>query len=203
MLGFAVVDHRSGSDTAAVWLTNRVTTSGADHGNAVKIDLGSDVDALRKIHALTRDRLVVLTEGSTADGLPITAATLSVGDVGLLVAETVEHQRRIVDAIDAYAKRTRNKNLVRPAFREPLSPGSFEPSEDTATQRAFQTANYVARAWSEWLTTDDERRRRAENPRTKKSPWIMPTEMGSPVVADFPAAFIERVAPQPLEAFHA
>ena len=203
MLGFAVVDHRAESGTAAVWLTNRLAASRADHGNAVTIDLGLDVDALRKIHALTRDRLVVLTEGSTAEGLPITTETLSVDDVGILVAETVEHQGRIVDAIDAYAERTRKKNLVRPAFREPLSPGSFEPTKDTATQRAFQTANFVARVWTEWLTTDDERRRRAVNPQTKKSPWIMPAEMGSPDVADFPALFIARFAVQPLESFHA
>ena len=203
MLGFAVVDHKAGSGIAALWLTSRLAANRADHTNAVKIDLETDEDALRKVHALTRDRLVVLTDGSAAEGLPITSNTLSVDDVGLLVSETVDHQSRIIEAIDAYAKRTKSSNLVRPAFNKPISAGSFIPSEDAATHRAFQTANYVARAWTEWLTTDDERRKRAENPRTKKSPWIMPEDMSSNVIAEFPAEFIGRFVPQPLEVFSA
>lgn len=203
MLGFAVVDHRAESGIAAVWLTSRLAANTADHTNAVTIELETDEDALKKVHALTRDRLVVMTQGSTSKGLPITSNTLTLEDVGSLASETLDHQARIIEAIDAYAKKTKNSNLARPAFNKPISLDLFVPSEDTATQRAFQTANYVARAWTDWLATDDERRKRSENPRTKKAPWIMPDGMNSKVIEELPAAFIERFVPQPLETFRA
>jgi hypothetical protein len=170
MLGFAVVDHQAGSGVVAVWLTGRLAANRAENQNAVKIELDADEDALKKVHALTRDRLVVLTDESTSQGLPITSSTLTVEDLTSLVSETASQQNRIIEAIDAYAKKTKNKNLVRPTFDKPISLDAFVPAEDTATQRAFQTANYVSSVWTQWLTTDDERRKRSENPRTKKSP---------------------------------
>lgn len=203
MLGFAIVDHRAECGTAAVWLISLLASNRADHTNAVTINLDSDDDALKKLHALTRDRLVLLTAGSTSDGLPVTSSTLSIEDVASLAEHTEAHQDRIVEAIDAYAKRTKNQNLVRPTFDRAVSPDEFVPSEDTPTQRAFQAANYAARVWTNWLTTDEERRKRSENPRTKKSPWIMPAEMSSKVIEPLPATFAKAFSVQPLEAFNA
>jgi len=203
MLGFAVLDHRPNGDVAAVWLTSRISATRADHTNAVKVDLDAE-DALVKIHALTRDRLVVLTGGSTFDGLPIRSNPLTVDDLNSLTSEIKIRRRQIVEAVDAYAKKTKNRNLVRPAFKDLLLPDSFvAPEEEASTQRAFQLANFVARTWSDWLDADDERRKRSINPRTKKSPWIMPEHLSDSVIEEFPAALQERFVPEPVEVFSA
>lgn len=203
MLGFAVLDHWTNGNVAAVWLTSRISATRADHTNAVKVDL-DDEDALVKIHALTRDRLVVLTGGSTCDGLPIRANPLTVDDLNSLSSEIKIRRRQIVEAVDAYAKKTKNRNLVRPAFTDLALPDSFvAPEEEASTQRAFQLANFVTRTWSDWLDADDERRKRSINPRTKKSPWIMPEHLSNSVIEEFPAALQERFVPEPVEVFSA
>jgi len=157
-----------------------------------------------KIHALTRDRLVVLTGGSTIDGFPISSNPLTVDDLCSLTSEIESRRRQIVEAVDAYAKKTKNRNLVRPAFTDLVLPDSFvAPEEEASTQRAFQLASFVARMWTDWLDTEAERRKRSINPRTKKSPWIMPEHLSSSVIEEFPAGLQERFVPEPVEVFSA
>jgi hypothetical protein len=69
---------------------------------------------------------------------------------------------------------------------------------DEPAYRALSVANYVTQVWSAWLATDDERVRRTTNPRTGKTPWIMPEALGSPVPAAFPSKFGQLVLPEPV-----
>ena len=68
MLGFAAVDRRP--DTVAIWLVSRTDPDEASSTNAVVVDL-ADEHALKKVHSLTRDRVVISTPGSDLSGLPI------------------------------------------------------------------------------------------------------------------------------------
>jgi hypothetical protein len=203
MLGFAVVDHRPDDDETVVWLTTRTGSQQVGHTNAVCVNLKLDSEALKKIHSLTRDRAVVLTEGSTTDSLPLTSRALSVQDIDRLVEETIEQQARILAAVKDYAKKTRSKTVMPPEFAPAPRRADFAVLQDTVTQRALQTANFLARAWVAWLATDEQRRRRAVNPRSEETTWIMPEEMSSPVIADFPPRFNERAQPEPIVAFDA
>lgn len=203
MLGFATVDHQQWDSVVTVWLTSRVTATTAVHTNAVVIDPDAESNALQKIHALTRDRIVVMTDGSTPDGLPIDANTMTLKYVSSIVSETVERQRRIVEEIDAYAEKTGNPSLVRPVFRDPVSLETFAVSDASATGRALQTANYIARVWNRWLKTDAERLSRTQHPQTKATPWIMPEELNIRGIEELPVDLTERFRPQPMEAYGA
>jgi hypothetical protein len=172
VLGFATVDHQIGSGTAAVWLTNRSSATTATHGNAVRVDLREDSDGLKKIHALTRDRFVLLTDRSTTEGLPLSTEPLTTDGLNGFVAETVGLQ-----------------SLIGMPPQTPV-PALREPDEDIATKRALETANYLARVWSEWLRTDNERRKRAG-------------KHGEPVSEDLPPDFLAHFAPEPVEVFSA
>ena len=66
MLGFAALDHQPGGPVA-VWLVSRTDSAEASSTNAVVVD-PDDPEAVRKVHGLTRDRVVVLTPGSTDEG---------------------------------------------------------------------------------------------------------------------------------------
>ena len=68
MLGFAAVDRRS--ETVAIWLVSRTDPTEASSTNAVVVDL-ADEHALKKVHSLTRERVVIATPGSDLTGLPI------------------------------------------------------------------------------------------------------------------------------------
>lgn len=166
--------------------------------NAVSIDLAKDPDASAKVRSLTRSHVVLVTDGTTLDGLPVDGELLTVEDLTDLIAETEEQQTLILEAVDAYASRTRNRSLVPPEFLPSPKREAFQPAEDTPTQRAFQTANYLAQAWTAWLTTDEQRRRRSIQPRTNETPWIMPVDMSSSEVAPLPPAFAKRTRAQPL-----
>ena len=105
-------------------------------------------------------------------------------------------QEAITDAIIDYKRRTRSKNLVEPVFPPSPTPDDFRPEADTPQARALATANFLSRAWSRWLQTDEERRRRTAHPRTGKTPWIMPEAMNSPGPEPFPDAFADRLHAQ-------
>lgn len=83
-----------------------------------------------------------------------------------------------------------------PEFSRP--PAFKADSRDKPEFRALAVANYVAAVWSSWLATDEQRVRRTAEPRTGKRPWIMPEELGSPVLAAFPSEFASLVTPEPL-----
>lgn len=194
MLGFAIVDRQPKAKATAVWLTCHLDGSRVNHTNAVVIAHDDDRHDI-KVWNLVADRAVVLTIGSTP---PIMFQhTLSVEAFANLVEETSTFQRRIIEAVADFAKRTKNKTLVAPAFlgnRIELKPDD----RDEPAYRALSGANYVRDAWSAWLATEEQRVRRSVNPRTGEPPWIMPEEIGGTALAEFPPAFGQLVQPEPV-----
>lgn len=194
MLGFAVIDWQNGEGATAVWLTTRVTPERAGHTNAVRV-FDDDPAWEVKLRSLVADRAVLLTFGSTP---PLAlVAPIPADEVAALAAETESYQRRIVDAVEMYVARSRSKALVRPDFPVKVSPPEIHELAD-APQRALATANYLASVWNAWLATDEQRRRRTVDPREGTTPWIMPDDMNSPDLAEFPPEFTGRVRPQPV-----
>lgn len=197
MRGIATIDRRSDSDIIAVWVTNRTAVE-VSNTNAVVIDASKDPDAVEKVRSLTRCCAVLITDGSVLDGLPIEGPLLTTADIDAMVTATEEHQRAILEAVADYKRRTRSTSLREPMFPPSPQAADFQPAADTASQRAFTTANYLGKAWSTWLKTDEERRRRTARPKTGETPWIMPDDLNSPEVATFPALFASSVHEQPL-----
>lgn len=204
MRSVAIVDNRDGS-TIAVWITTRVSSLSVSNVNAVVVNTATDPGAIEKVRLLTRDRAVFLTEGSSADGLPVEGRPLTITDIATLIAETEALQQRILDAIAAFAVRPDPKTGQRPAkprkivSREiPVSPRQwdFKAKEDVPAMRALAAANYLARAWSLWLETDDERRKRSLD--VKGRPWMMPPDLANPLIAELPCEFAARFHLQPL-----
>jgi hypothetical protein len=194
MLGFAIVDSQPEAEATAVWLTCRLGGSQVNHTNAVVISHDDDQHDV-KVWNLTADRAVVLTDGTTP---PIKFKhRLTVGSVTGLIDETSALQHRIVEAVADYAKRTKNKNLVAPVFARTRA--ELKPDDrGEAAYRALSAANYVRDAWAAWLATEEQRVRRAINPRTGKPPGVMPEDLGGTELADFPSEFGKLVVPEPL-----
>jgi len=192
MRGLAVVDRQLDGEQIAVWNTSR-DGARATHVNAVVIDANSDPDAMTKVLSLVHRCVVLKTEGTTLDGLPIEGEVLSVGDIAALLDEIEEQQSRILEAIADYKRATRSKTLVAPTFPARPAPEDFAPAEDTPSLRALATANYFGRSWTTWLVTDEERRRRTVKPVTGTTPWIMPPSMNAATVPDFPEVFAGRL----------
>ncbi|HWJ68023.1 MAG TPA: hypothetical protein VNT31_15220 [Nocardioides sp.] len=197
MRGIATIDRQPGSDTIAVWVTNR-TGSEVTNTNAVVIDVPEDPRAMDKVRSLTRCCVVLATEGSDLDGLPIEGEPLTMADVTLLADATTERQQAILDAIAAFKKRGGSKAHREPIFVSAPDRAAFTPREDTPSQRAFTTANYFGKVWRAWLTTDEERRRRTARPRTGETPWIMPDDLNQPELVEFPDDFATRAHEQAL-----
>ncbi|WP_139830696.1 hypothetical protein [Mycobacterium paraense] len=194
MLGFAIVDRQPTAKATAVWLTCHLEGSRVNHTNAVVIEHGDDRHDAKLWH-LTADRAVVLTRGTTPP-IPF-KYTRGVEVFGDLLDETTAYQQRISDAVASYAARTKNRSLTIPEFPS-HRPELKIDNRDQPEYRALSAANYVRDAWSAWLATDEERARRTVNPRTGTTPWIMPDELGSPTLADFPSEFGRLVKPEPL-----
>lgn len=194
MLGFAIIDRQVGEGVTAVWLTSRVTSDRAGHTNAVCV-ADDDPERTSKLRSLIADRAVILTAGSEQP-IPL-VAPIQVETVSLLIAETAEHQSRIAEAVEVFRSSSRSKSLASPYFPPAPNEPDLRDVPDAA-QRALATANYVASAWGAWLATDEQRRRRTAEPRTGTSPWMMPDELSSPDVAQFPAGFAEQVRPEPV-----
>ena len=87
---------------------------------------------------------------------------------------------------------------MEPVFPTSPTPDDFRPEADTPSARALATANFLSRAWTRWLQTDEERRRRTAHPRTGETPWIMPEAMNTPALEPFPAEFAGRLHEQAL-----
>lgn len=197
MLGIATIDRQAGSDTIAVWITGREGLT-AHHHNAVVIEAASDPDAMRKVRSLTRRHVVLVTDGTVLDGLPLEGKPLTVPDVGDLAAVSEKMRARILDAFADYVARNRSSSPVGPSFPQVPSLGRFQPERDDAAARAFAVANFLKAVWTAWLGTDEERRRRTVQPRTGQTPWIMPDSMNQPTVPDFPAEYLDRLHEQAL-----
>jgi hypothetical protein len=192
------IDRQPGSDIIAIWTTTRTSRLEVSHTNANAIDAASNPDAVRITRSLTRDCAVLITDGSVLDGLPVEGEPLTREDIAAWVTATKEHQQDILAAMDDYKLRTRSNAIVSPAFVDGPDSADFVPTEDTATQRALSTADYLLRAWTLWLQTEEERRRRTARPKTGETPWMMPDQLNDPEVASLPAALAERIHAQPL-----
>lgn len=192
MRGIAIVDRQPDAEQIAVWNTSR-DGARATNVNAVVIDPNNDPGAMTKLLSLVHRCVVLKTEGTTLDGLPIEGESLGVADVASLLDEVDVQQSRILAAIADYRRATRSKTLVEPTFPARPAPEDFAPAEDTPSLRALATANYFGRSWTTWLETDEERRRRTVQPATGATPWIMPESMNAATVPDFPEAFAGRL----------
>ena len=161
------------------------------------VDLACE-HALQKVHSLTRDRIVITTPGSDLTGLPI-------GDghptalLGEFIDATRAHQRAIVEAVRSYAASRRGQKLVEPAF--PAEPQLPEAWPATCQDRALELAGVVSRAWTNWLVSDGERLRRTTQPRTGRTPWIMPGELNQPELLALPPVLAEKLRPEPVGPF--
>lgn len=175
MLGFATVDHAGSSGTTVVWLTSRIEPNRAEHTNAVTLG-ANDEDGGHKFQVLVADRLVVLTQGSVAPEWLPSAVTAD------LIDEWVEYIRQRQEQICA-AIAKRSSNLVQPTFPPIPSLDSIEVSAGLSDQvkRTFITATYVARTWTAWLETEQQRLRRTVDPKTGATPWIMPDALSGPL----------------------
>lgn len=192
LLGFAILDSQQSSDETAVWLTCR-DGSRVGHTNAVVIGR-DDEHHDYKVWSLTAGRAVVLTAGTTP---PLAFQhTLSLDAFDGLVRETSDHQKSIAAAVADYARRGKNPNLVIPTFAK--APQLAMDSRDQPAYRALSVANYVASVWAAWLGADEQRLRRSVDPRTGETPWIMPEELGSTVLAEFPQGFAQLVHAEPV-----
>lgn len=197
MRGIATIDRQPDSDSIAVWVTSQSEPLAARNTNAVVIDV-DDAEALMKVRSLTRCCAVLLTDGSVLDGLPVEGEPLTSADIDALVLATQAHQEAIHAAVVDYKQRRRSTTLVVPTFPRLPKAADFVPSEDTPGQRAFATANYLGSAWTAWLKTDEERRRRTARPKSGETPYMMPDELNAPEVSPFPPRLGARLHEQPL-----
>lgn len=189
MRGFAVVDLQPEDAQIAVWIVSKSPPAAAGNSNAVV--LGRDDPALQAaVRSLTRLHAVVITEGSIVDGLPVDGDHLTVNDVQDLLYET----RYVREQALGVARYLRRKP---PAFVPLPNPDFFRVSEDTPAQRALQAANFLGRAWSAWLDTDQHRRRYCANARVAGAGVLSP-DLDAPEPMLFPPGFQRRVIAQAL-----
>lgn len=205
MRSIATIDRPEGEDRIAVWITSRRGERTVAHGNAIVVDLAQDPHAAEQVHAITRQCALLLTDGTDLERVPLAGTALDLAALDDLVAETLAHQARILDAIDQYAVRPdpltgkaprTPRPILRPALPDAPHRAAFQPFADTPAQRALAVANYLARVWTMWLATDEARRSRCTGPQGE-SPWMMPDELSSPVIATFPPRFAARLDVQP------
>ncbi len=157
MRSVAVVDNRDGT-TIAVWITTNVSPLLVSNVNAVVVDTATDPRAIEKVRLLIYGRTVLLTRGSTSNGLPLDCEPRVIEDVGRLVARTEAMQQDVLDAVA-----DQRRKLAPPEFAAVPRETDYRPAQDTPVGRALATANYLGRAWSVFLQTDDERRKRVVN----------------------------------------
>lgn len=192
MQGFATIDRPSDTNRLLIWLTKRVEPLRADNVNAVSIDLATDARAMDKASSLMRHCALLVTDGSSLDGLPICGEPLTATDIADLVRATEKHQRAIVEAVRDYRGRTRSSGIREPIFSASATYKQVGPADDESARRALSVANYAGRAWTDWLRTEEERRRRTVRPRDGGSPWMMPDGLSSPTVAVLPLHLSDR-----------
>ncbi len=189
MLGFAVIGAQPGSNEVAVWLTSLVDAQRANHTNAV-VTRRDDPRLLDKVRAVTGDRAVLVTAGTVLEGLGLDVVPLDTGCLAGLVEETVEQRDRIIEAVAAYGRKQRTKP-VPPEFYGDVDLVEVPLTEDSPPGRALRTATMLARAWTNWLQTEEQRRRRTARPQDGATPWMMPDDLNSPTIAMLPDRFAE------------
>lgn len=200
MRGFVTIDCQPGSGLMALWTTSCIESVPA-HVNAVVIDQQEDPDVLWKVRTLTRDAAVVMTDGSDPSGLPLDETPHGIEAIAALADHALALQRRILDAVEAFAKRPSAKTgappnsprkIVYPDFEPVPEMGQFAPTSTTTQHRALAAANYVRALWSYWIATDEQRRRRTRSPKGV-SPWMMPADLGGPGLELLPVGFLAEL----------
>ncbi len=189
MRGFAVIDLQPDDAQIAVWIVSKSEPAGAGNSNAVVLGRGVP-EVPSAVRSLTRLQAVVVTEGSTVDGLPVDGAPLTTKDLQDLLEET-SHVREEVLRVARFLRRKP------PAFLPLPNPGFFRISDDTAAQRALQTANFLGRAWSAWLDTDQHRRRYRADSKVKAA-GLLSADLDDAEPMILPPGFQSRVIAQPL-----
>lgn len=199
MRGLAIIDRLPGSYELSIWLTSRSPRAQTEvvNVNATTIDLKRDPDAKEIVRSMTRCRAVLVTDATELKGLPIEGDPVRVSDLVDLLAEVVAWQVQIVAAVRDYSDRV-STTLVEPVFSPPPLFANFVPDEDTSTRRAFVLAECLRTIWKSWLRTEAERIKRTIQPRTGRTPWIMPADMNGQEMPDFPPGFAARLNEQPL-----
>lgn len=192
MLGFATVDHVPGR-TVTVWLTGRDEVQRAGHTNAVTFDL-DDARALNLAEQMIADRVVLVTDTSAAEILPI-SNPLTREDLRLLTAPTERLQADLLAAWEDWRSKPGKQNLA--DITLPAVPGLADrdfagQDVDPATKRTLYLADLFARCWTAWLTTEGERQKRAKS---------MPKPLSSQDFSEFPEEFAARLTPVPLRAY--
>lgn len=189
LLGFAVVDAHPDCEEIAVWLVSLIPGNHVAKTNAVLVEDrhggGRRDDQLR---ALTRDRIVVETPGSGP--LPEFIDQPSSWGLVLRFGQIVQqHQDAIIRSVDDFARQAKNRKLARPDFSALPDLDSFVPGK-SAVLRALETAVVLEAVWRCWIESEDERVRRTVNPRTGKTPWMMPHELNDHLVNVLPGDLV-------------
>lgn len=196
MVRVVTVDRQAGQAKAAFWITTQGSVSDRSHANAVVVDLEGNTEAARMTRSLTRDCYILITDGTTLDELPVEGSVLHMADIEDLVAITEAHQAAILEAVDDYRERTHSQSIVSPEFPPSPELTHHAPNQDSPPQRALAAANFLAKAWVNWLKTEDERLRRTVRPKTGETPWMMPKGLDQPSVTTLPPAFLVRATLQ-------
>ena len=185
-------------ETVAIWLVSRTDPTEASSTNAVVVDL-ADEHALKKVHSLTRERVVIATPGSDLTGLPISDGHPT-ALLGEFIDATRTHQRAIVEAVRSYAASRKGQKLVEPTF--PAEPQLPENWPETCQDRALELAGLVGRAWT---NVAGQRRREAPPHHPATHPAgprrIMPGELNQPELLALPPALAEKFRPEPVGPF--
>ena len=150
------------------------------------------------MYALSAGRGAPSLLTSDLTGLPISDGHPT-ALLGEFIDATRTHQRAIVEAVRSYAASHKGQKLVEPTF--PAEPQLPENWPETCQDRALELAGLVGRAWTNWLVSDGERLRRTTQPRTGKTPWIMPGELNQPELLALPPALAEKLRPEPVGPF--
>lgn len=194
MLGFATVDVVP-DETYTVWLTSRTEATRASHTNAVVFRFDDPEPWERRLPAqMVADRAILLTE-RTDPGLARVERYLTADDIAVMAAAADDLQAVVSKAFDDYRSRPGKADLVEPTFPRVPEPVDQRPLVDRPpAERTLVVANALARTWSAWLGTEQERVKR------RYVPWL-----GEPqdqqVLREFPSNFADRIWPHPLEQY--
>lgn len=188
MRWIATVDRQRGAEEVAVWVTSNTPGDRAMNVNAVVMNF-HDPDTIGKFGSLTRGRVLLLTDGTSLEGLPFEGEPISAADLERLLDEVSDHQAAVLSAIADYKNRTKSRSLVDPMFPSRPSRDRFAQVEDSPPARAIALANFAGAAWTAWLQTDAERIKRTVQPKTGLTPWIMPADACDQETPDFPPEF--------------
>lgn len=205
MEGFAVVDAKAGGEAIAVWLVSRTDSLEVSNTNAVVLEGPLHGAEVVKFRQLVSGRVVLLTEESQGDELPLLLPGHPAEALQELEAQTWKRRTQVVAAVREYASRPNPVTGKKPAKPRKLVAPNFVDSPvvteaydaELPELRALALANRVRGAWQAWLAADEERRRRSSPLRGQGRP-IMPTGLDSPELSEVPPELVGKFRVQPV-----